>query len=419
MTGLRYASVAWGDYNNDGMTDAITTGMDRLGESRTILYRNEKVGLQNILIEEPLQPLLNISKGSAAFGDIDNDGDLDLVISGFDVAGFANAAIYVNDPVGFFTFDNRNSSGIQKLTSGTLVWGDADGDGFSDLLQTGLNSVWKSDIILYNNERDGTIAGNVLDTAEDLAGQALWGDLGNDGIFDIAVSGKNEFSTLFGNILEGQSGSTFNEKQLEFGGLRDGALAFADYDSDGKLDILLSGVNDTGEFSTILYRNTTSAPGTVPQPPASVDEAVVTNDNIMLNWGRGSDALASEDFLSNNLRVGRQGAVNEIFSGIGPTGPGNVGSNLRYTVNTQLAEGSYTFSVQTVNARYETSAWSQERIFKVEQFVSSLQNVSGFQFASMAWGDYDNDGDLDLAYTGFFIRESATSGIYTLITRVC
>ncbi len=285
LTGLRYASVSWGDYDRDGLTDAITTGMNNLGEPKTILYRNEKVGLQYLLMEELLQPLLNIAKGSASFGDIDDDGDLDLAISGFDATGFANAAVYKNEPLGFFTYDNRNSPLLQKSSSGSLLWFDSDADGFQDILQTGLNSVWEAEISLFENERDGSLSDNLLSSTTDVAGKIRAGDLTNDGLIDVAVSGKNESSTLFGTTLDGQPDGSFDENLLKFGGVRDGDLALADYDNDGKLDILVSGVNSSGEFTTILYRNSTAGAGSVPQPPASIDAAVVTNDRIIRKLG--------------------------------------------------------------------------------------------------------------------------------------
>jgi len=469
LTGLRYSSAAWGDYNNDGLLDLITTGMDWLGAPRTILYKNTRGEGVNkyILVEETLQSFLDIAKGGAVFGDYDDDGDLDIVISGIDANGFPNAVMYKNDPVGFFVNDNENSDRLEKLSSGTLSWSDADGDGDLDLLQTGLNSRWEPVIVLYENEPTGRLRGNLLKAAQDIAGPAAWGDFDNDGDYDIAAAGKNQFSNLYGNVLEQSSSGTFTENSGAFTGLREGALAIADFDADGVLDMVASGVDGSGQFQTVLYRNGAVVPTSKPQPPSALNQAIVTNDMVILTWDKGSDYYTPDNLLSYNVRIGVLDNKDKIMSSVVPVGPGNTGVKLNLNLYTQLSEGTYYWSVQTVNAQYRKSDWSSEEIFRVEQFVSSLQNIKGFEEAATAWGDYDNDGDLDLvvagmdankenrallyinddgtlvedyqvnnalikfnygdfawgdvdndgdldlAYTGFFIRESGTSGLYT------
>ena len=65
-----------------------------------------------------------------------------------------------------------------------------------------------------------------------------------------------------------------------------------------------------------------------------------------------------------------------------------------------LAPDTYYWSVQSVDAAFARSAWSQEQILNVGQFVSSDQSIRALQQSSMAWGDVDDDGDLDLAISG-------------------
>lgn len=468
LTGLRYAAASWGDVDNDGLIDLITTGMDRFGDPRTILYKNRKAeGVSNYLLEEvEIQSFLNIAKGSVAFGDFDNDGDLDLALSGNDASGFPNAALYINNPTGHFVYDNSNSQILKKLSSGSIMWGDADGDGYPDLLQTGLNSRWETATVLHENEHNSRFGSDMLSTIQDVAGDAVWGDFDNDGDFDIALSGKDNYSNLYGTVLTQISDFTFTENMSKFPSLRDGAISTVDYDQDGKLDLLVSGVNNSGQFQTSLYRNTTVSSKSTPQPPASLLDVVVTNDKVFFSWDKGSDSVTPDEILTYNIRVGTADKPYSIISSAVPFGEGNLGYGLTYTLNGQLAEGEYTWSVQTVNAQSVRSDWSTESTFKVEQFVSSLQNITGFKFAASDWGDYDNDGDLDLviagtdandnnrallyinnnglleedlttntglikfnygdfawgdvdndgdldlAYTGFFIRQSPTSGLY-------
>ena len=86
LTGVRFSSVAFGDVNNDNMSDLIVTGCLNDGgqdcENGVIakIYTNNGTGLNENITWE--QNLTGIGHGSAAWGDIDNDGKLDLVLSG-------------------------------------------------------------------------------------------------------------------------------------------------------------------------------------------------------------------------------------------------------------------------------------------------------------------------------------------------
>jgi hypothetical protein len=463
ITGLRYAKAIWADYNQDGLLDLLTIGMDVFGEQRTILYKSVlESGLRNVLTVDTFQSLLNICKGSAAFGDYDNDGDLDLVLSGMDASGFPNSAMYKNDPVGYFVYDKDNSERIAKLSNGSLLWVPGESGG---LLQTGLNARWETEIYLFENNPPGRLQGNRLSAVQDLAGPVAFADFDGDGDIDIAAAGKDKFTNLFGTIFL-NTGSGYIELLNRIPALREGALAVADYNGDGNVDILVSGVNDNQEFKTYLFPNTTGASHVVPNPPSELSRAVVTNNKVILSWGSGSDSQTPSNLLTYNVRIGIQSNPNKILSSVVPVSTGNSGGRLTLEMNTQLPEGEYVWRVQTVNVHFEQSAWSQEKTFRVERFVSSQQNIAGFMYAASAWGDYDNDGDLDLvvagtdvnginrtllyindngvlvqdltvnnnlikfnygdfawgdydndgdfdlAYTGFYVRESATSGLY-------
>ncbi|MFC1734398.1 hypothetical protein ACFL6I_29180, partial [candidate division KSB1 bacterium] len=215
LVGLRYVAAVWGDINKDGLIDLIMTGMDEFGEPQTILYTNSRAeGVNRFkLIHNTTQSFLNVSKGSLALGDFENDGDLDLVITGIDASGFPNAALYINDPVGFFSVDNENSQNLLKLSSGSLNWTDYDSDGYLDLLQTGLDAYWEAHIAILENEHNARLGDDVLDGAfSGVAGVAISANFDNDddGDFDIAILGKDHFTNLYGTILQHQSNNTYS-----------------------------------------------------------------------------------------------------------------------------------------------------------------------------------------------------------------
>ena len=93
------------------------------------LFLNDGSGVFTAVTTSPITAS-NEATFSLAWGDIDNDGDLDLIVGnvGLNLNGAANE-LYVNDGSGDFTA--VTTSPITATTGSTvaLVWGDIDGDG--------------------------------------------------------------------------------------------------------------------------------------------------------------------------------------------------------------------------------------------------------------------------------------------------
>ncbi|MCK5028984.1 MAG: choice-of-anchor D domain-containing protein, partial [Bacteroidales bacterium] len=81
-------------------------------------------------------------------GDYDNDGDLDIILSGYNGSPFTQ--IYRNDGTGFTAL---NLAYLENL-AGSVSWGDYDNDGDLDILQTGWDDLGDNKIKLYSNNSD-------------------------------------------------------------------------------------------------------------------------------------------------------------------------------------------------------------------------------------------------------------------------
>jgi len=217
LSGLNANFLAWGDCDNDGYQDLLVQG------SR--LFRNG--GPPSWTFTE-VTAAAGLSGGftSGTWGDFDNDGWLD-----FYAAGTADR-LYRNDGDGTFTDVTVAAGNVRDPYPSTASgWGDCDRDGFIDLYVAngedwnGGNPVYYPDI-LWHNDGDGTftdvtVAANVSEGNHPYYGRGVaWADFDNDGWLDIYVSNyRLSPNYLYLNDRDG----TFTEmgKQLDCAGVYD------------------------------------------------------------------------------------------------------------------------------------------------------------------------------------------------------
>lgn len=138
-----FGSASWGDYDADGDLDLLLNGDGYLnsGEDNDMifrLYENNGGDFTQVTTFEPYRQN-NIGQGSA-FGDWNNDGQLDVIVSGWNpTLEHQVIAVYINNGDGTYTEADGND-GIPGVSEQSIEVADLDNDGDLDLIASGFSN---------------------------------------------------------------------------------------------------------------------------------------------------------------------------------------------------------------------------------------------------------------------------------------
>ncbi len=248
--------INWVDIDNDGDNDLFVVS----NNASNRLYENDgSFNLTDITSGSGISTSVMNSWG-ASWGDIDNDGDLDLFLCNRDIAnGVQPNILYRNN--GNNTFANISASaGISNSNhySFCASFFDFNNDGWQDIYIA--NDRFTTTNILYKNDGDGTFTDVSASSGTNIAIDAMSttiDDYNNDGWLDIYVTNtsagnyflNNNGDETFTNIAA-SNGTIFNSVAW-------GAV-FLDADNDTDLDLYVSGMRDgsLGDLPSAFYENT-------------------------------------------------------------------------------------------------------------------------------------------------------------------
>lgn len=239
---------SWGDYDNDGDQDLVVTTYNDACQSCNypiLLYRNDGGSFTRIMTG-PIATEMSRTF-AAAWGDYDNDSKLDLFIC---TGANLNNLLFHNEGNGNFTKITSGNIVNDGGNSGGCTWLDYDRDGWLDLFVTNKNN---ENDFLYKNNGNGTFTkitgGSIVNDGLNDRGCSA-GDYNNDGWTDILIiCYQGQSDRLYKNNGDGTFSLTLgvipNDNDWGSGS------SFADYDNDGWLDIFITNNNS----NNILYHN--------------------------------------------------------------------------------------------------------------------------------------------------------------------
>jgi len=343
LTPVGYSFASWGDFDNNGDLDVVVCGALINDSLVTKIFRND-----NGIFTDIHAGLPGFRLSSAEWGDYDNDGDLDLLITGDDANSVPHTVIYRNDN-GTFTDSGISFPGIDD---GQAIWGDYDNDGDLDILLAG-RFIAK----IFRNDGNSVFTDINAPLPAVQSAIVAWGDYNNDGWLDALVGGDTGggmVTKLFKN-----TGGTFKADTIALPGLGNGMAKWADLNKDGRPDLLLDGMDDytTGFF--LIFRN-------------DGDGHFTKIDGYSFPHAYGSMDIGDydNDGFPDIILIGK-------IQGCG-------GAALTVLYHN---EGFMFFTA-------------------VDTFMD------GFSFGSAGWGDYNNDGTADLLFTGIDNMAAPNTEIY-------
>ncbi len=303
------------------------------------------------------------SWGNPIWGDINNDGFIDLIVPTHGLASSGGPFVYLNQ--GGQTFvDIRATCGIVQAP--TLDDGDWHGISFSDYNGDGKLDVYISEgakgqqggtikrDLLFRGNGDGTfenvsdIAG--LETSMNRGRTGMFFDYDNDGKLDLFVKNYNGKNVLYHNVGAGRFAIVAGAGGLEdvtFGIGFGSIVGVTDYDNDGYSDLSITGDGNTQE----IYHNEGDG-----------------------NWVNSSRSVGIQPMVdAKGVAWGdyNNDGYPDLFVARGHQGVEGSGGSL-YLNN---GSGFFTEVTDAAGVSIQGSCWAA------------------------VWGDYDNDGNLDLFVT--------------------
>jgi hypothetical protein len=341
-TGSR--SVNWVDVNRDGFPDLFVSN-GKAGGQNNLLYLNQGDGSFVQVFGDPVVLDGKPSDG-ATFGDYNHDGTLDVSVANW--YGLDNL-LYTGNGDGTFVQIPDQPPADDIGHSEAATWADYDNDSDLDLFVANSGGTLLN--YLYQNNGNGSftkIDTGVLVTAAIPSRLGAWGDYDDDGDLDLFVANENNnHNALYENLGGGSFSAVTGQPVVSDGGNSMGA-SWGDIDNDGDLDLFVANGSNQPNY---LYRNLGG--GTFTREDTS--EVVQA-----LAWSFGS-AFADID-NDGDLDL-------YVANGFGAT------------ASTKLPNYLY---------RNDGTGWF------IRDFAEAVVLDSGWAYGA-AFGDYDNDGDPDLA----------------------
>jgi hypothetical protein len=388
-------SVAVGDVDSDGNLDIVTGNYSQTN----VVYLNDGLQPPSFSVGHSLGTEVDPTQ-SVAMGDVDGDGCLDVVVGNGKTGGWwyveQQNLVYLNDGAG--QFSSGLGFGTETDRTYAVAMGDLDGDGHLDVVAGNLG---QQNMVYLNDGAGHLPPGYDLGTDAEATLSIAVGDVDSDGDLDVV-----------GGLFEMQNVIRLNNGDLNGDGVWDGtfarrdfgddwgdttySVAVGDLDGDGHLDIVVgNGDWPSGEQNTIYLNDGTgdfyAGPVSCATPPTRT-----------LCFGTGMDATSSvavgdmDGDGDLDVVAGNQGQQNTVYLNDGLDPPSfsegrNFGTGTDWPSSIALGDmdGDSDLDIVTAN--------SDQSVVYLNDGAGNFPIGQSFDAGQyVAVGDVDGDSDLDV-----------------------
>ncbi len=339
------------------------------------------------------------SSHGLAWGDYDNDGDLDLVIANY---GSENTFYRNEDGKSFVEIASQLGLNDSNRSLG-VSWGDFNNDGWLDLYlanDTTPNRLYQN---VAGTFTEVGLAMGVSDNGDSYCG--VWGDYDGDGDLDLYVVNFKAPNRLYRNDQTRFTDVAVDLDVVDVPGMRSRSAQWVDYDNDGDLDLSVANFdelsrlyqNDGGNFKDVA-----GAVGIVSNRAMAVEWADFDND------GDYDCYLVVRDGLPNKLYSNDAGSFTEVAAQFGVTGIDSIdGNSASWGDYDNDGDLDLFLSLKDApNLLYRNDGSTFREIGQQVGLTDIARSVG------VVWGDYDQDGDLDLYVANRFDGPSSVNRLY-------
>ena len=361
-----------------------------------------------IAVEMPPLTSDRASTGGISFTDYDGDGDPDLyVTNGYDVSSQDPVSqanrVYENIQGQYQARSIEGLTDLQGFSSGS-AWADFDNDGDLDTFVTNQRDQ-ENVLLLQEVATDGSVrfarrAATELTEDKGWSYSVAAADADNDGFIDYYVS-NGGLSHSGVNFLYRNLEGTAIERVLNTDAVNSnhasGGASWSDYDGDGDQDLAVANrpTAETQGFRLSLFRNDGNMQFT------RMDENALPVDAtfpMSVAWG-DVDNDGDQDLYAGNL----YGMANNLYENLGDGtfqamngGRATTGAGSSYAVTFGDLDNDADLDLVVANWGGASEIYLNDGTGQYEQTTSEAFKRSIHYASSLALGDYDSDGDLDI-----------------------
>lgn len=295
--------------------------------------------------------LPDLVHGAIDVGDFNGNRLHDVVISGTGSNGQIISGIYLQNTDGTF---RKAPPQLPALADGSVQFADFDRDGDLDVLISGRDASGKLHTRILRND-NGQLTDININLPGIRFGKAKWVDLNRNGFPDVFITGQTT-SGLISRIYINNNGK-FTESGQHFTGLKHSDVAFADFNRDGLTDFVLAGETRQGTPYT----------------------------RVFLNQGNMRFTEANNQGIRQLMHVSLD------------TGDMDNDGFPDFVIAGESLERPYTLVYQNQKGR---------------GFKDYLAGLPGVSNGVVRFGDYDNDGDLDLFVAGIDVCFNLIASVF-------